>query len=227
MISWQRNTEISKEAIDDFRDKYKAYVGDRWEKIISGRDWEYVVVLNHLTPFMPNEVIVDIGGACCDLWFFLSPDVKRIYVVDDCSSSAQWFEQWYHGLLEKRDFRLGKIVIRRQNARLLPFSNNSIDKVVSISALEHFADGDDTKCAKETYRILKPGGIFIGTVDFNHLNEHPITPGGMERAYTVESFMRRIVEPSGFECDMPDMSGFANVSDKNYIAAMFFKLVKE
>lgn len=225
MIAWQHNTDISQAQIDDFRESYRKYAGDRWEKIISARDWEYAIVLNHLH-FNPNDRVVDIGGACCDLWFFCNPNVQLIDIVDDASSSDQWYASWKNGLIGQNNYKNGRIQIRRQNARSLPYMDESIDKVVSISALEHFEDGDDTSCAQEIYRVLKPGGLFVGTVDFNHLNELPMSPGGPAHVYTVDSFFKRIIEPSGFACEMPDMGGFDGVEDRNYIGIMFFKLEK-
>lgn len=48
------------------------------------------------------------------------------------------------------------------DARKLPFANNLFKTVISISTLEHIPD--NAKVFKESYRILKPGGIFIFTV---------------------------------------------------------------
>lgn len=74
--------------------------------------------------------------------------------------------------------------------------------------------------------IFGPGIALMPAVDFHHLNEYPETPGEKARAYTVESFFERIIKPSGFACQLPDMSGFVEVADPNYIAPMFFKLTK-
>jgi len=48
-------------------------------------------------------------------------------------------------------------------AESLPFPNNTFDKVVSISCLEHFADPLQGLC--EMSRILKPGGRLAISVD--------------------------------------------------------------
>lgn len=48
------------------------------------------------------------------------------------------------------------------DARALPIVDNSYDAVVSIGLLEHFEDIETL--IKEQYRILRPGGIFLGYV---------------------------------------------------------------
>ena len=53
------------------------------------------------------------------------------------------------------------------DARNLPFKNNSFSTVISISTLEHIQGNH--KVFKETYRILKPGGLFIITVPTDRL----------------------------------------------------------
>lgn len=49
------------------------------------------------------------------------------------------------------------------NAEKLPYDSNMFDKVVSVCALEHFAN--DEKAIEEMNRVLKPGGILVLTVD--------------------------------------------------------------
>ena len=48
------------------------------------------------------------------------------------------------------------------DARDLPIEDNSYDAVVSIGLLEHFDDID--QIINEQFRILKPGGVFLGYV---------------------------------------------------------------
>ena len=48
------------------------------------------------------------------------------------------------------------------DARNLPFEDNSFDVVTSIGLLEHF--DDIATPIREQYRILKPGGVFLGYI---------------------------------------------------------------
>ena len=50
------------------------------------------------------------------------------------------------------------------DAHGLPLRNASIDLVMSIAVLEHLAD--PLRAASEVFRVLVPGGAFIGTVAF-------------------------------------------------------------
>lgn len=54
------------------------------------------------------------------------------------------------------DFQVG-------NAEKIPYDSNMFDKVVSVCALEHFAN--DEKAIEEMNRVLKPDGILVLTVD--------------------------------------------------------------
>lgn len=49
------------------------------------------------------------------------------------------------------------------NAENLPYKNNSFDKIVCSSSLEHFIN--DITSLKEMYRVVKPNGLVVLTVD--------------------------------------------------------------
>jgi SAM-dependent methyltransferase len=46
----------------------------------------------------------------------------------------------------------------------LPFHSNSFDVVVASNVLEHLSDS--TKIISESFRVIKPGGKFLGTIPF-------------------------------------------------------------
>jgi SAM-dependent methyltransferase len=54
------------------------------------------------------------------------------------------------------------------DVRQLPFADGSLDKVFSISVLEHVfpAEGGDVKALKEIARVLQPAGRLVFTVPF-------------------------------------------------------------
>ena len=47
----------------------------------------------------------------------------------------------------------------------LPFENNSIDLVFANLSIHYFSNEDTQKLMKEIKRILKNGGLFIGSVN--------------------------------------------------------------
>jgi len=62
--------------------------------------------------------------------------------------------------------RYPKLSSAGADVRHLPFDNCSIDAVVSISTLDHFATSGDIGAAlAEIHRVLKPGGTLVLTLD--------------------------------------------------------------
>lgn len=60
-----------------------------------------------------------------------------------------------------------RLLIQEMNACNLTFNDNAFDILFSFSSLEHFGKSDNIKTAiKEAYRVLKPGGIFVLSVDY-------------------------------------------------------------
>ncbi len=55
--------------------------------------------------------------------------------------------------------------VMHQDVQALSFSDDSFDIYVSCEVLEHVPDMD--RAISEAARILKPGGLFVGTVPFN------------------------------------------------------------
>ncbi len=64
-------------------------------------------------------------------------------------------------LLRARQAKKFKKLIRA-DARNMPFPDNKFNTIISNSVLEHIPSVD--KVFKESYRVLKPGGIFVYTV---------------------------------------------------------------
>jgi SAM-dependent methyltransferase len=85
----------------------------------------------------------------------------------------------------------------------LPFSSGQFDRAVSVCVLEHTKD--DAAVLAETWRVLKPGGIFALTVD---CLDSPHVPEAFrrhyEREYRCNQFysdarLRELLAQAGFE----------------------------
>jgi len=56
--------------------------------------------------------------------------------------------------------RSSNISINFENMEELPFENESVDHALSVHCIEHLTDESNKTLMKETYRVLKHGGIF-------------------------------------------------------------------
>jgi SAM-dependent methyltransferase len=89
----------------------------------------------------------------------------------------------------------GKIHVGR--AESIPLDAGSCDGVVASEVLEHLAESEGQRALAEIARVLKPGGIFVGTVPYreNLRDNRAVCPScgtvfhrwGHKRSFTVES----------------------------------------
>ncbi len=115
----------------------------------SHRLWKKELI--DLMNIQKNETIVDVGSGTGDLINLILKLKKNnsIYAVDLNSEMLK--------LSEKRH-KNKNITFLKANAEKLPFNNSSIDKYIISFCLRNVTDIDSA--LKESYRILKPGGIF-------------------------------------------------------------------
>ena len=115
----------------------------------SHRLWKKELI--DLMNIQKNETIVDVGSGTGDLINLILKLKKNnsIYAVDLNSEMLK--------LSEKRH-KNKNITFLKANAEKLPFNNSSIDKYIISFCLRNVTDIDNA--LKESYRILKPGGIF-------------------------------------------------------------------
>ena len=79
---------------------------------------------------------------------------------------------------------LKNITFMQGDVSALPFDSGSFDIVVSLNGFHAFPDKE--AAYRETYRVLKPGGIFCGCF---------YVQGGHKR---TDWFIRHLYEPAGF-----------------------------
>lgn len=131
------------------------------------RVWEYPYVYAHLLDRREAcgregfEHVVDLG---CGVTFFpfavakLGTWVTGTDIDPVCRKDLAAAEQFLKVHPGRVDFSLA-------DGKTLPFEDGSIDVVYCISVLEHIPDFPRT--IAEVERILKPGGLFIVTIDLD------------------------------------------------------------
>jgi SAM-dependent methyltransferase len=209
-----------------FQEKYKAQLKEEWYgETYLPRGCEYSAPLHH-APLRPDDVVLDIGCACSYFIIYIADMVKKVYGIDNISS-LPWSQNWLDTIWEFEAVKSGEVTVVVEEAAILPFRDGMFDKVFTFSVFEHFhwERGDDVSCAREVYRILKPGGIFTGTVDYNPLDEYPPSHPGA-KVYTYDSFVQKIVNAAPFELD-GDVKLDPMPNDAPFVSSLFFKLVKQ
>lgn len=209
---------------------YNDYVGESHQVTCSARGWDYSEMIAQ-AGLQQGHVVLDIGCASSYFALFIADMVKRSYGIDDVNTYA--FETytipWLRTLKDFTAYKEGLFTFILGNAARLPFPDNFFDRIFTCSAMEHFLDDDDILCSKEIARVLKPGGAFIGTVDYNPVTEYPLAPDMYTRVYTYKSLFDRIIAPSDLRLHGKDyVSDMAIPESVEYIAdVIFFHLVKD
>ena len=118
---------------------------------------------------------VDLGGGLAGFQFVLDSMGDEVLNVDPGAEAKGVGWHCDNKSLEELNRVFGTNVELINTT--LPETNiepNSIDRVFSISVIEHFRKRDFDETIEAVIRVLKPGGLFILTVDL-FLDLHPFT----------------------------------------------------
>ncbi len=148
--------------------------------------YNYINV-RHLNTFLkkqaaalPGEaVIADIGAGLCPYFPAFREKCTAYYAVD-----------YKESLPLQHDPKISCIEGTAEN---IPLPDHSADVVISNQVLEHVQSPE--KSISEIYRILKPGGVFIGSVP--HISPIHLEPWDYRR-YTIYG-IRQLAEAAGFK----------------------------
>lgn len=144
--------------------------------------------IRHIVEFLQNEVrclpvtphrILDVGGGAAPYHEFFAGKIAEYMVVDVENNLPQ-------GDPRSLSFTNGV-------AEALPFPDESFDIVMSNQVLEHV--NDERMAVSETYRVLKPGGSFIGSVP--HVSPIHLEPHDFRR-FTVLG-LQKLLSDRGFK----------------------------
>jgi len=106
-------------------------------------------------------------------------DVYGIDISEEDIEIAKIFAEKYNVCC---DFKVG-------NAEKLPYSNESFDKIICSSSLEHFENSSDA--VKEMWRVLKNDGLLVLTVDsFNYPISNDLKEIHRENAHVIHYYSK-------------------------------------
>jgi len=172
--------------------------------------WEYGMVLYALRElgFLSRERnAVAIGCGIEVLPYALSNYIGHVHRTDFLPKENPWSAEYAERIRAKdgpaflppgTSYDAARISFTEMDAtRMRPFADASVDIVYSVSAIEHFGARKKRTphgaiaCMKESARILKPGGICLGTTEYQ-LNNEP-----HHQWFRREEFEKEIVQSHG------------------------------
>jgi SAM-dependent methyltransferase len=162
----------------------------------SNRTFEYPWVFQNL-PTRPSDLL-EIGGGVSGLQFVLSKYGHRVVNVDPGQTDvrAQW--SYTTGGFDKLNRRFGASVeLRPTPIEKSNLETEKFDAAYSISVLEHIDNQTIQKIMQEVWRGLKPGGLFILTIDL-FLNLSPFTRREANH-YGTNVNVRQLIECAPFD----------------------------
>ncbi|HPQ68912.1 MAG TPA: methyltransferase domain-containing protein [bacterium] len=165
------------------------------------RIMEYPLALNMLA-LEPGLDVLEVGAGFISLppvWM-AARERCNVTAVDRKPLTTEAIE-YVNGLLARTDTPVERLKLVSADAQKLPLADDSFDRIVAISALEHLDPFTDAHVMRELGRVLKPGGLLVFSVPFN-LGRHVEleTWGGEEyeqRHYTDATLRERMIHPSG------------------------------
>jgi SAM-dependent methyltransferase len=157
------------------------------------RPWDFDLVFKY-GDFKKFDNVLEVGALLSYFSIKLSPLVNSIRVTD----SFAWGNRRYMGhdgidsAVEWADkIKRGgnNLVVETADAQNLPYFNESFEKVVCISVIEHVEN--DSKAMSEMMRVLKPGGRLLLTTEYNPLKS--------ERVDDPDGAFYRIYDDAGID----------------------------
>lgn len=161
------------------------------------RAFEYPWAFAAIDP-KPGVRVVEIGGSLSGFQFVLDRCGARVINVDpgEAAHGRGWPVDEHSIARLNKMFRT-RIDLRNtflQDARL---EDASADRVVSVSTIEHIPEAELPGVMADVARILKPGGLFVATVDL-FINVRPFTSRSSNE-YGSNISVADLIEPHGLE----------------------------
>jgi len=119
---------------------------------------------NYAKKFSKDKVVLDL---CCGTgWttYEISGICKTVIGVDYSEDTI---------IKAEMEYKNNNLSFHKMNALSLKFKEEYFDTVISMEAIEHFTEQDGEIFIKEAHRVLKKGGVFVGSTPETE-NRNPI-----------------------------------------------------
>ena len=163
-----------------------------------------IAILNRLYGKAPGGSVLEVG---CGTGVYAS-------AMADAGAGAVYAMDLSHQMLRQAPVR-ERIVYLQGRATDLPFADQTLEMIFSVNVVHHIRDIDEY--LRESFRILKPGGVFCTATDSEAIIKRrtplsrywPVTvPVELERYHDLE-MLRGNMGALGF-CDMDECEGRMN-----------------
>jgi SAM-dependent methyltransferase len=164
------------------------------------RVWEYAQAF-FLSEFSHEHSVLDVGSLFTIFPAYVGGLVKNICLTDNWA----WAETSSQKIMEVEEWcnfvtSLGSnITIKKADVTSLPFVDNSFDRVLCVSTIEHVEH--DRKGMEEMMRVLKPKGRLIVTTEYHPTWDVKYTTPKSFRIYTPET-LEALVDNLGIVSDI-------------------------
>ncbi|MEY2420247.1 MAG: hypothetical protein QOI95_314 [Acidimicrobiaceae bacterium] len=163
----------------------------------------------------PGLEVVELGGALAGFQFVLSKQGCHVMNVDPGEEDQAYWELAIR-LDDDTMARLNRlfrtdVVLVGSTLAQARLASNSVDRVISISTIEHILPSHLPDLGKEIGRVLRPGGLCVLTIDM-FLDLQPFTDK-LENPYGRNIDVRALVDATGLELVMGDRSELLGFDD--------------
>ena len=169
-----------------------------------------------------DDAVLNIGCGVGRVERYLAPHVRELWAVDVSGEMIARARRRLDGL--------GNVHLREvgNDEFLRSFEDSRFDAVFSFLVLQHLEKEDAARYLRDTFRVLRPGGVFVGQFP-NHLSPEytraflegldlPSRSPGRVRTYT-EPEVRHTLETLGFTIEELRYGGDHGKSAEIYVAA--------
>jgi ubiquinone/menaquinone biosynthesis C-methylase UbiE len=153
--SWERRMGLLNPEIEEFYRKFDEQQRLSGERGALEKLRTQAILARHLPP--PPAVVIDVGGAAGAHAFPLAEGRGYdVHLVDPVTLHVEQASARAKG----SSISLASIVLG--DARKLEFASSQADAILLLGPLYHLTEaGDRIRALRETFRVLKPGGVLI------------------------------------------------------------------